>query len=119
MSASAFERTPPCARVLAHNRFSHNSLLIFNSISTPTLDRFSSLTHYAVSISVAASALMAVSGYLTFGQDTLGNILNCFPTDDIPATVARLCFGLNMCTTFPLEAFGVFPLSSTSGMSPR
>lgn len=36
----------------------------------------------------------------------LGNILNCFPTDDGWATIARLCFGLNMCTTFPLEAFG-------------
>jgi len=49
--------------------------------------------------------LMALSGFLTFGDRTLGNVLNNFPADNTMVNVARLCFGLNMLTTLPLEAF--------------
>lgn len=49
--------------------------------------------------------VMALAGFLTFGDKTLGNILNNFPADNAMVTFARLCFGLNMLTTLPLEAF--------------
>lgn len=49
--------------------------------------------------------LMALAGFLTFGDLTLGNVLNNFPADNVMVTIARLCFGLNMLTTLPLEAF--------------
>ena len=52
-----------------------------------------------------ACMLMALSGFLTFGDKTVGNVLNNFPGDNIMVNVARLCFGLNMLTTLPLEAF--------------
>jgi sodium-coupled neutral amino acid transporter 11 len=48
---------------------------------------------------------MALSGFLVFGDKTLGNVLNNFPSDNIMVNIARLCFGLNMLTTLPLEAF--------------
>lgn len=48
---------------------------------------------------------MAISGFLTFGDKTVGNVLNNFPTDNIMVNIARFCFGLNMLTTLPLEAF--------------
>ena len=48
---------------------------------------------------------MALAGFLTFGDKTLGNVLNNFGTSNIMVNVARLCFGLNMLTTLPLEAF--------------
>ncbi|KAL9058541.1 MAG: hypothetical protein Q9162_001696 [Coniocarpon cinnabarinum] len=55
---------------------------------------------------------MALAGFLTFGSRTDGNVLNNFPTPaDMPASyilmvnIARLCFGLNMITTLPLECF--------------
>jgi sodium-coupled neutral amino acid transporter 11 len=48
---------------------------------------------------------MALAGFLVFGDATLGNVLNNFPSDNIMVNVARLCFGLNMLTTLPLEAF--------------
>jgi sodium-coupled neutral amino acid transporter 11 len=48
---------------------------------------------------------MALVGYLTFGDKTLGNVLNNFPNDNFMVNIARLCFGLNMLTTLPLEAF--------------
>lgn len=52
-----------------------------------------------------ACLLMALAGFLTFGDKTLGNVLNNFPADNTMVNVARLCFGLNMLTTLPLEAF--------------
>ncbi|KAI0011700.1 aspartic peptidase domain-containing protein [Xylariaceae sp. FL0662B] len=83
----------------------HNSLLIYGSLKTPTLDRFATVTHYSTGISMLACLIMALAGFLTFGDKTLGNVLNNFPADNTMVTVARLCFGLNMLTTLPLEAF--------------
>lgn len=71
---------------------------------------------------------MALAGFLTFGDKTDGNVMNNFPTTsagpsplkpsesgdttgELPASytlmvnIARLCFGLNMITTLPLECF--------------
>ncbi|KIH91594.1 solute carrier family 38 (sodium-coupled neutral amino acid transporter), member 11 [Sporothrix brasiliensis 5110] len=83
----------------------HNSLLIYGSLKTPTIDRFSRVTHISTAVSMVACMLMAFAGFLTFGDKTLGNVLNNFPADNTMVNVARLCFGLNMLTTLPLEAF--------------
>ncbi|KAI0406274.1 transmembrane amino acid transporter family protein [Xylaria palmicola] len=83
----------------------HNSLLIYGSLKTPTIDRFATVTHYSTGVSMVACLVMALAGFLTFGDKTLGNVLNNFPADNTMVTVARLCFGLNMLTTLPLEAF--------------
>ncbi|EAT87663.1 hypothetical protein SNOG_05272 [Parastagonospora nodorum SN15] len=83
----------------------HNSLLIYGSLRKPTIDRFSRVTHYSTSISLIACLVMALSGYLTFGDKTLGNVLNNFPNDNLMVNIARIFFGLNMLTTLPLEAF--------------
>jgi sodium-coupled neutral amino acid transporter 11 len=83
----------------------HNSLLIYGSLRKPTIDRFSRVTHYSTTISLIACLVMAISGYLTFGDKTLGNVLNNFPNDNLMVNIARLFFGLNMLTTLPLEAF--------------
>ncbi|OBT69841.1 hypothetical protein VE03_00742 [Pseudogymnoascus sp. 23342-1-I1] len=82
----------------------HNTLLIYSSLSTPTLTRFSLLTHISTIISLFACLAMALSGFLTFGSLTDGNVLNNFPSSAL-VNVARFCFGLNMLTTLPLEAF--------------
>ncbi|KAH9881404.1 hypothetical protein IAQ61_000128 [Plenodomus lingam] len=83
----------------------HNSLLIYGSLRKPTIDRFARVTHYSTSISLVACLVMALSGYLTFGDKTMGNVLSNFPNDNIMVNIARLFFGLNMLTTLPLEAF--------------
>ncbi|KAL4927198.1 putative amino acid transporter [Aspergillus undulatus] len=83
----------------------HNSLLIYGSLKKPTLDRFSTVTHYSTGVSLLMCLLMGVSGFLFFGSETQGNVLNNFPSDNILINIARLCFGLNMLTTLPLEAF--------------
>jgi solute carrier family 38 (sodium-coupled neutral amino acid transporter), member 11 len=83
----------------------HNSLLIYGSLRKPTIDRFSRVTHFSTGISLVACLVMALTGYLTFGSKTVGNVLNNFPRDNIMVNIARLFFGLNMLTTLPLEAF--------------
>ncbi|KAJ5149477.1 hypothetical protein N7448_001055 [Penicillium atrosanguineum] len=83
----------------------HNSLLIYGSLKKPTLDRFAKVTHYSTVVSLCMCLAMGLAGFLSFGSKTQGNVLNNFPADNILVNIARLCFGLNMLTTLPLEAF--------------
>lgn len=83
----------------------HNSLLIYGSLKTPTIDRFAKVTHFSTGISMLACLAMALAGFLTFGNKTQGNVLNNLPADNLMVNIARLCFGLNMLTTLPLECF--------------
>ncbi|GMM38011.1 Avt2 protein [Saccharomycopsis crataegensis] len=85
----------------------HNTSFIYDSLRKPTLDRFTKLTHLSCFISMICCALVGVSGDLIFKDNTKGNILNNFPEDDWVINIARVCFGLNMLTTFPLEIFVV------------
>ncbi|KAF9475551.1 amino acid transporter [Pholiota conissans] len=83
----------------------HNSLLIYGSLRTPTLDRFAKVTHVSTSISLVSCMTLAISAYVVFTDKTQGNILNNFPQNDTLINVARFAFGLNMFTTLPLELF--------------
>ncbi|PLB54416.1 amino acid transporter [Aspergillus steynii IBT 23096] len=83
----------------------HNSLLIYGSLKKPTMDRFAMVTHYSTGVSLLMCLTMGISGFLFFGSKTQGNVLNNFPSDNIMVNIARFCFGLNMLTTLPLEAF--------------
>lgn len=44
----------------------HNTLLIYGSLATPTIDRWNQVTHISMGISVVASLVMGASGYLIF-----------------------------------------------------
>jgi sodium-coupled neutral amino acid transporter 11 len=68
----------------------HNSLLIYGSLKTPTMDRFAKVTHYSTGISMVACMTMALVGYLCFGDKTQGNVLNNFPSSNIMVNIARL-----------------------------
>lgn len=83
----------------------HNSLLIFESLKTPTMDRFALVTHWSTGVSMVACMVMGLGGFFIFKDQTKGNILNNFPADDTMANIARFCFGFNMLTTLPLEIF--------------
>ncbi|KAF9222527.1 amino acid transporter [Gyrodon lividus] len=83
----------------------HNSLLIYGSLRTPTLDRFARVTHISTVISLTACCTLAISAFWFFTDKTRGNVLNNFSPDDTLINVARFCFGLNMFTTLPLELF--------------
>ncbi|ODQ67147.1 vacuolar amino acid transporter 2 [Nadsonia fulvescens var. elongata DSM 6958] len=83
----------------------HNSLLIYQSLRQPTLDRFATLTHWSTFVSMIACLALGLGGFLVFRDKTLGNLLNNFAGDDVYANLARFCFGFNMLTTLPLEIF--------------
>lgn len=83
----------------------HNTSFIFLSMKNRSIQKFSRLTHISTFVSVLFCMLMGYSGFGVFGEKTKGNILNNFPVDDTLINVARLCFGFNMLTTFPLEIF--------------
>ncbi|ANB11701.1 Avt2p [Sugiyamaella lignohabitans] len=83
----------------------HNSLIIYDSLKTPTMDRFARVTHWSTGVSMVACMAMGLAGFLVFKDNTKGNVLNNFPPNDTMANVARFCFGLNMLTTLPLEIF--------------
>lgn len=40
---------------------------------------------------MVACLMMALAGFLTFGDKTQGNILNNFPSDNVMVNIARLC----------------------------
>ncbi|KAF9029009.1 amino acid transporter [Hymenopellis radicata] len=83
----------------------HNSLLIYGSLRTPTMDRFAQVTHVSTLLSLVACCILAISSYVVFTDKTQGNILNNFSPNDTLINVARFSFGLNMFTTLPLELF--------------
>ncbi|KAI8872910.1 hypothetical protein GQ42DRAFT_160909 [Ramicandelaber brevisporus] len=83
----------------------HNSFLIFGSLTKPTLQRVDQVVHSSTIISVAMSLVIAIAGYLVFTDKTQGNILNNFPSSNLLINIARVCFGLNMVATYPLETF--------------
>ncbi|TDL24242.1 amino acid transporter [Rickenella mellea] len=83
----------------------HNSLLIYGSLRTPTMDRFATVTHISTILSLVACTTLAVSAFLVFTDKTQGNILNNFSQNNTLINVARFCFGMNMFTTLPLELF--------------
>jgi len=83
----------------------HNSLLIYGSLRTPTLDRFTTVTHVSAAFSLVSCLTLAVSAYVVFTDKIQGNVLNNFASDDTVINIARFCFGLNMFTTLPLELF--------------
>ena len=56
----------------------HNSLLIYGSLKTPTLDRFAKVTHVSTAMSLVACCTLAISAYVVFTDKTQGNILNNF-----------------------------------------
>lgn len=68
------------------------------------MDNFTLVTHYSTAVSLLACLVMALGGFVAFGDETRGNVLNNFPADNGMINLARLLFGLNMLTTMPLEA---------------
>lgn len=65
----------------------HNSLLIYGSLRTPTLDRFALVTHVSTALSLVCCLTMAVSAYVVFTDKTQGNILNNFAGVGVTRTI--------------------------------
>jgi sodium-coupled neutral amino acid transporter 11 len=66
------------------------------------LSRFNILTAGGFLLSAVLSAVVMVSGFLTFGGAADGYILNNYATTDKLAQLARLAIGGSIVTTYPL-----------------
>lgn len=75
----------------------HNSLLIYGSLKTPTLDRFAKVTHISTAISLVACCTLAISAYLIFTNKTRGNILNNFAAVRVQVLVPVLLLNSLTC----------------------
>lgn len=69
----------------------HNSLLIYGSLRTPTLDRFATVTHISTVMSLVSCCTLAISAYVVFTDKTQGNILNNFAAVSSILAVANSC----------------------------
>jgi solute carrier family 38 (sodium-coupled neutral amino acid transporter), member 11 len=56
----------------------HNSLLIYGSMKTPTIDRFALVTHISTIVSLVSCCTIAIAAFWVFTNRTQGNILNNF-----------------------------------------
>ena len=65
----------------------HNSLLIYGSMRTPTIDRFALVTHVSTLFSLLSCCVLAISAFWVFTNKTQGNILNNFPLVSNPILV--------------------------------
>lgn len=83
----------------------HNTSFIFYSLRNRSIAKFNKLTHVSCAISVTFCSIMGYCAFHIFKENTKGNVLNNFGNEDIIINVARLFFGFNMLTTFPLEIF--------------
>jgi sodium-coupled neutral amino acid transporter 11 len=86
----------------------HQTFLVLGSLNNATPRRFAITTASAIFGSFAVSLTMAVAGYLTFFEDTRGDIFKNYDSvANIPApallTTARLLLAVNMIVTFPGE----------------
>ena len=86
----------------------HQTFLVLGSLANATPRRFAITTASAIFGSFTLSLTMAVAGYMTFYEDTEGDIFNNYShINDIasPAllTTAKLFLALNMIVTFPGE----------------
>ncbi|KAL7865577.1 hypothetical protein SRHO_G00108240 [Serrasalmus rhombeus] len=83
----------------------HNSFIIYESLQEPTLRNWLRITHMSVGSAALISAIFATAGYATFTGYTQGDIFENYCKNDNLATFGRLCYGLSIITTFPLECF--------------
>jgi solute carrier family 38 (sodium-coupled neutral amino acid transporter), member 11 len=86
----------------------HNSLLIYGSMRTPTLDRFAKVTHVSTLMSLVACCTLAISAYLVFTDKTQGNILNNFSS-------VCLSFEIRFLRTLIEVSFSMIPSSTSRG----
>lgn len=67
----------------------HNSLLIYGSMKTPTIDRFALVTHISTCFSLLSCCILAISAFWVFTNKTQGNLLNNFPPVNNPGFTER------------------------------
>ena len=85
----------------------HSSFSVFNSLRNPTIRRWRLTTHASVLASLAASAAVGMTGYMTFTGWVEPNVLNNYAAQDTLMNVARAGFAATMLLTYPVCVYGM------------
>jgi len=79
-----------------------NFFTIYSELKAPTAKRMSSVGWGATTVCGTVYLLVSVFGYLTFFDQTKGNILLNYPVNDWLATFSRLAITLTITFSYPL-----------------
>jgi amino acid permease len=79
----------------------YNAPKFFTELKNPTMPRFNQVVGSAFGASILFYIFIMATGFLTFGGNTLGFVLNNYAKQDFLATLARLAIGLALLTGYP------------------
>lgn len=83
----------------------HSAFIVANSLENKTRRRWRIVTNQSIGISAMLCAVLGISGYLGFLENTQGDVLNNFPLDSMQADAARILLAFTMYVTYPMESF--------------
>lgn len=83
----------------------HSSFLISNTFRNHSSSRWARVTVISLSIATSLSLTLGVVGYLGFLDDTQGDVLTNFGTDNVYVHTARALLAVTMFLTYPMESF--------------
>ncbi|QLQ77972.1 hypothetical protein HG537_0A02190 [Torulaspora globosa] len=81
---------------------SMNLFSIINELKDNSMRNISLVINRSISISTLVFLTVGIAGYLTFGSNTLGNIILNYDPDSIWVHIGRLCLGTMVMLSFPL-----------------
>eukprot|EP00527_Entomoneis_sp_CCMP2396_P004779 CAMPEP_0198155554 /NCGR_PEP_ID=MMETSP1443-20131203/69195_1 /TAXON_ID=186043 /ORGANISM="Entomoneis sp., Strain CCMP2396" /LENGTH=502 /DNA_ID=CAMNT_0043822309 /DNA_START=27 /DNA_END=1535 /DNA_ORIENTATION=+ len=85
----------------------YNSPRFYTELKDRSLPRFGIAVGSSFSLAAVLYMAIASFGFLTFGGNSSGFILNNYSPHDPLATICRLCIGLAVLTAYPIVFFGV------------
>ncbi|XP_074593064.1 putative sodium-coupled neutral amino acid transporter 11 isoform X2 [Brevipalpus obovatus] len=92
----------------------HNSFLLYESLENSTQKRWNRVTHLSVGMSCLIVFVFGVTGYMTFGDLSQGDLFENYCSSDDLANFARLLFTLTIMLTYPFECFVVRQVLETA-----
>jgi len=83
----------------------HSAFIVSGSLENKTMKRWSTVTGNSITISVILCAILGVTGYLGFLDETKADVLVNFDHDLPIAKFAKMLLAITMFFTYPMESF--------------
>jgi len=81
------------------------AFLYYNSLYNPTIWRWTRLSLGGIGSAMVISVLLSIPAYLTFTEQTQGNILNNYEISSVLIIIVRVLYILCMALTYPIPLF--------------
>ncbi|CAI4039677.1 hypothetical protein SMKI_09G0840 [Saccharomyces mikatae IFO 1815] len=81
---------------------SMNLFPMINELKDNSMENITSVINNSISLSTALFLIVGLSGYLTFGNKTLGNLILNYDPTSIWIVIGKFCLGLMLILSFPL-----------------